>query len=199
MSDTKKAYLHATKHPCTENAMNMNVLRRWFGTNEFEMCTDPKVADVIVVSTCGFSKEQEDYEIETIRRLGEEKKEGCELIVLGCLPKINKERLEKVFHGETVPTEDISRFDTILELPSKITEFENNYVSAQEYSTDPKISLFFRSRRFFEKLEWLPLIKVPRVLYTVPSEKWVVCPMCNGMYRQLLILCHKACPRQIQK
>lgn len=172
MSNTKKAYLHGTKHPCTENAMNMNVLRRWFGTNEFEMITDPKIADVIVVSTCGFSKEQEDYEIETIRQLGVDKKEGCELIVLGCLPQINKERLQEVFQGNTVPTDDISGFDDILNLPAKISEFENHYVSAEEYSTDPKISFFFRARRFFEKLECLPLIKVPKILYTVPSEKW---------------------------
>ncbi len=183
MTEIKKAYLHATKHPCTENAMNMNVLRRWFGSNEIVMVENPKVADVIIVSTCGFSKSQEDYEIETIRRLGEEKKDGCELIVLGCLPKINKERLQKVFQGETVPTEDITKFDKLLDLPHKTTEFDNHYVSANEYATDPRISFFFRARRFFERYEWLPLVKVPKVLYTVPSEKWwcVRCAMgCTG-------------------
>jgi MiaB/RimO family radical SAM methylthiotransferase len=183
MSNTKKAFLHGTKHPCTENAMNMNVLRRWFGTNEWELIDDPRSADVIIISTCGFSKEQEDYEIEKIRQLGEIKKDGCELIVLGCLPKINQERLHEVFQGATVPTEDISKFDSLLPLPHKISEFDNHYVSAEEYSTDPKISFFFRARRFFEKIEFLPLVKVPRVLYTVPSEKWwcVRCAMgCTG-------------------
>jgi len=179
----KKAYLHATKHPCTENAMNMNVLRRWFGGNDVAMTDDPTAADVIVVSTCGFSQEQEDYEIETIRRLGQTKKDGCELIVLGCLPKINKDRLLQVFQGATVPTEDITKFDDLLGLPHKTTEYDNHFVSAAEYATDPKISFFFRARRFFERWSFLPLVRVPKVLFTVPSEKWwcVRCAMgCTG-------------------
>ncbi len=172
MTELKKAYLHPTKHPCTENAMNMNLLGRWFGGNEWSVVETPEEANVIVVSTCGFSKEQEDYEIECIRSLGERKAEGCELIVLGCLPKINKERLQTVFHGRTVPTDNIEKFDEYLSLPKKTTDFDNHYVSASEYKTDPDISRFFRARAFFERWEWLPLIKVPRVLYTVPSEKW---------------------------
>ena len=148
----KKAYLHATKHPCTENAMNMNVLKRWFGTNEWEMVEDPKTADVIIVSTCGFSKSQEDYEIETIRRLGQEKKNGCELIVLGCLPKINKERLQKVFQGETVPTEDITKFDTLLNLPHKTTEFDNHYVSADEYTNRSAHLILLSGKKIFREV-----------------------------------------------
>ncbi|MBI4858961.1 MAG: radical SAM protein [Candidatus Riflebacteria bacterium] len=179
----KKAYLHATKHPCTENAMNLNLLRRWFGGNEWGVVDDPAEADVIVVSTCGFSKEQEDYEIEAIRRLGETKKAGCQLVVLGCLPRINKERLKTVFDGATVPTESVERFDDLLALPRKTGEFDNHTVSRHEYNTDPKIRRYFNARRLIERLEWLPFVRVPRVLYTVPSERWwcVRCAMgCTG-------------------
>ncbi|PKK90325.1 MAG: hypothetical protein CVV64_10180 [Candidatus Wallbacteria bacterium HGW-Wallbacteria-1] len=180
----KKAYLHATKHPCTENAMNLNLLRRWFGGNDWEMTSDPSNADVIVVSTCGFSREQEDYEIGVIAKLGKIRKPDARLVVLGCLPKINRERLEGVFRGDTVPTDKIEKMDEILDLPKKTWEFENHTVSREEYSTDPRISRFFNIRRKLEILgDSLPFINVPPVLFTVPSERWwcVRCAMgCTG-------------------
>ena len=168
----KKVYLHATKHPCTENAMNLNLLRRWYSANDWEVTKEPSEADIIVVSTCGFSSEQEDYEIATIKKLGEIKKAGCELIVAGCLPQINKDRLKSVFEGRTVPTSNIEKFDEIMNFPKKMNEFENHFVSQEDYDTDPRIRMFFRARKLFERFEFLPFVKVPRILYTVPSEKW---------------------------
>ena len=179
----KRFHLQAATHPCTENAMNMNLLRRWFVGNEWESVDEPAQADVIIVATCGFSQEQEDYEIELIDRLGKEKKDDCQLIVLGCLPRINKERLDSVFNGATVKTDSVAKFDDLLKLDKKTRDFHNHLVSHAEYATDRKMSMYFRIRRFFERLEWLPFIKVPRVFYTVPSEKWwcVRCAMgCTG-------------------
>ena len=176
-------HLQAAKHPCTENAMNMNLLRRWFDGNDWGSTDDVSQADVIIVATCGFSQEQEDYEIHLIKELGKQKKEGCRLIVLGCLPRINKERLDTVFQGDTVKTDSIGKFDELLKLDHKTDEFHNHKVSFAEYSTDKKMSLFFRARRFFERMSWVPFIDVPRVFFTVPSEKWwcVRCSMgCTG-------------------
>jgi len=169
---TKKAYIHSTKHPCTENAMNMNAIKRWYSANGWEICSSHLDADVIIVSTCGFSKEQEDYEIGVIEKMGREKKAGCELVVAGCLPDINKERLKSVFNGRSVPTSNIAKFDEIMNFENKIVNFENHFVSEREYDTDPKISRFFRARKWFEKLSFLPFVRVPKILFTVPSEKW---------------------------
>lgn len=168
----KKAYLHSTKHPCTENAMNLNQLKRWFSGNDWEVTRKPSDADVIIVSTCGFSREQEDYEIDTIAKLGKIRKPGCELVVLGCLPEINRERLKQVFDGPIVPTASLDRFDQILDLPRSINTFDNHTVSGEEYDSDPRISFFVKARHWFERHRWLPFVKVPKILYTVPSEKW---------------------------
>lgn len=180
----KTVYFHSTRHPCTENAMNLNVLKRCSEANEWVVTKDPDQADVIVVSTCGFSLEQEEYELETIRKMGLRKKPGCELIVAGCLPEISKEKLQAVFNGPTVPTDDISRFDQLMGFEKSVAEFDNHHVSEAEYDADPRIHRFFRARRLCEKLgQWLPGIRVPRVLWTVPSEKWwcVRCAMgCTG-------------------
>lgn len=180
---TKKAYLHSTRHPCTENAMNLNKLKRWFSGNEWEVTRKPSEADVIVVSTCGFSKEQEDYEIDTIAKLGQIRKPGCELVVMGCLPEINRERLKQVFNGPTVPTASLDRFDEILDLPRSIASFDSHTISGDEYDSDPRISFFVRTRKWFERHSWIPFLRVPKILYTVPSEKWfcIRCAMgCTG-------------------
>ncbi len=169
---SKKAYVHSTKHPCTENAMNMNAIKRWYAANGWEITAEPAEADIIIVSTCGFSKEQEDYEIGVIEKFGREKKDGCELIVTGCLPAINKERLQSVFQGRTVPTSKLENFNDIMNFTSKIESYETHFVTENEYNTDPKISRFFRARKFFEKFSFLPFVSVPKILYTVPSEKW---------------------------
>jgi MiaB/RimO family radical SAM methylthiotransferase len=183
----KKAYLHATRHPCTENAMNLNLIRRWFEANSLEITKNPEQADIIIVSTCGFSQSQEDYEIDIIKEMGLKKKEGARLIVLGCLPKINKKRLEQVFSGPVVPTESVENIENIISLPQKINNFDNNIISWNEYNIDPRLSRFYRTRQFFESLEDMPFagrfFKVPRVFLTMPSDKWwcVRCAMgCTG-------------------
>lgn len=168
----KKVYIHSTKHPCTENAMNINAIKRWYSSNGWEVISAPAEADIIIVSTCGFSKEQEEYEISVIEKFGREKKDGCELIVTGCLPDINKRRLQEVFTGRSVPTSKISKFNEIMNFDTKIESVENHFVTEREYDTDPKINIFFRARKWFEKFSFLPLIKVPKILFTVPSEKW---------------------------
>lgn len=195
----KKAYLHATKHPCTENAMNLNLIKRWFKKNDMEITLVPQEADIIIVSTCGFSKSQEDYEIETIKELGLKKNKECQFIVMGCLPKINKKRLSQVFNGPVVPTESVEQIENIISLPKSIRDLDNNIISMDEYNVDPKLSKFFKTRAFFEKVEnskllkktpflkKIPIIKgflkVPKVFLTMPSASWwcVRCAMgCTG-------------------
>jgi len=168
----KKAYLHSTLHPCTENAMNLNLLKRWFGSNDWEVTKDATDADFIVFSTCGFVESHEKYELDRIKDIGDNKKDGAELVVLGCLPEIGQKKLETVFNGRTVRTTSLETFDEILPLPIKTTDFHNNLISEDEFDSDPHIHRYFKARKFFERLEWLPFVKVPRVFYTMPSERW---------------------------
>jgi len=171
-SPMKRFHLHAATHPCTENAMNLNLLRRWFQGNGWLDETDPTRADVVVVCTCGFSQAQEDEEIGLIERLEATKRPDAERVVLGCLPRINARRHARVFTGHSVITDRVGDFDDLFALPKPIAEFHNHFVSHDEYATDPKMSRFFRFRRFCERFDWLPLVRVPRVFLTVPSERW---------------------------
>ena len=168
----KFAYFHSTNHPCTENAMNVNMLKRWYLANGWAVTQDPKDADCIIVSTCGFSKSEESKELADIRSYSELKKDECEIILTGCLALIAKDKLNDVFTGKNVRIQNMSEFNEIMNFSKKIEEFDNHYISEEEYNTDPLIHRLFKARKLFEKLSFIPGIKVPRTLLTVPSEKW---------------------------
>jgi MiaB/RimO family radical SAM methylthiotransferase len=177
----KKVYVGVTQHPCTENAMNSNLLKRWFAANGWEVTTRANEADIVIVSTCGFSKEQEDYEIGEIRRRTAEKKAGAELIVVGCLPDINRERLRREFNGVCISTKDILKFNEHMDFSVKLEDLDNNFVSADEYEANPKIAFWVKARMAFEK--WhkrFPLIRVPKVLFTTPSPSWFCIRCASG-------------------
>ncbi len=172
-SAAKKVYVGVTQHPCTENAMNSNLLKRWFEANGWEVTRRSSEADIVIVSTCGFSRSQEDYEIDEIRKKTADKKPGAELIVVGCLPEINRERLRKEFNGVCISTKDIMKFNEHLNLPKRLEELDNHFVSSEEYEANPHIAFWVKARMELER--WnkkVPFIKVPRVLFTTPSTSW---------------------------
>ncbi|MBF0544653.1 MAG: radical SAM protein [Candidatus Riflebacteria bacterium] len=169
----KKVYVGVTQHPCTENAMNSNLLKRWFEANGWSITKKAGEADIVIISTCGFNKSSEDYEIEEIRKKTSEKKPSAELIVVGCLPEINRERLRKEFNGVCISTKDIMKFNEHMNFPKKLEEFDNNFISAEEYDANPRIAFWVKARAAFEKwAKRFSFIKVPQILLTTPSPSW---------------------------
>ena len=68
-----------------------------FKKEKFEIVTDPKQADIIVVNTCGFIQSAKEEAINTILEMAEYKQNGnCKyLIVIGCLVQRYKKDLQK--------------------------------------------------------------------------------------------------------
>lgn len=65
-------------------------------------------ADVIVLITCAYTRRAEDLAIDMVERFSRKKNQ---LIVSGCLPAINPQRLAKVFSGITLPTHSLGKID----------------------------------------------------------------------------------------
>ncbi|HEY9072124.1 MAG TPA: radical SAM protein [Candidatus Ozemobacteraceae bacterium] len=169
----KKVYVGVTQHPCTENAMNSNLLKRWFATNGWEVTRDAGEADIVIISTCGFNKSSEDYEIDEIRAKTAAKKQDAELIVVGCLPEINRERLRREFNGVCISTKEIMKFNEHMNFPVRLEQLDNNFISTDEYEANPHVAFWVKARAAFERAhQRLPFIPVPRVLFTTPSPTW---------------------------
>ena len=80
---------------CPKNLVDAEVMLGVLSKQEYEITTDEKDADVIIVNTCSFIKEAKQESIDAILDLAERKRDGrCHtLIVSGCLPQRYQEEL----------------------------------------------------------------------------------------------------------
>lgn len=99
-----------TNADCTRRRLDASLLKEFFSINGWELARTPRSAELIVVVTCSYTEQSEDMAIEMVRRFGAGEKT---LIVAGCLPAINPERLEEIFSGATLPTHSIDTIDTL--------------------------------------------------------------------------------------
>ncbi len=56
-------------------------------------------ADIILVNTCAFMKNAEDRAVHSIQRILNSKRKNQEVVVFGCLPDINLQRLQEINTG----------------------------------------------------------------------------------------------------
>jgi len=95
---------------CTRRALDATRFTRYFIANGFERAARPDRADYILYITCAARKIEEDVSIRRIREL--DRYNGA-LIVGGCLPGINRERLREVFNGPAFTPADEDALDRI--------------------------------------------------------------------------------------
>ncbi len=98
---------------CSKNQVDSEVMLGSLAANGFELTAEPKVADVIIINTCGFIEEAKQESINAIIEYGALKKTGaCKaLIAAGCLAqRYQGELLEELPELDgVVGTGDIDR------------------------------------------------------------------------------------------
>lgn len=109
---------------CNRRELELEQVKHFFEGNGNEVSNEDfetdKSADVIILSTCGFTQAAEDFGLKTLKRIENEKKPGCQVIVGGCLPKINPEVLMgyKLFDPRSY-----EKLDEYFEFPKKFNDF----------------------------------------------------------------------------
>ncbi|MBP1751302.1 MAG: rimO [Geobacteraceae bacterium] len=80
---------------CPKNLVDAEVMLGFLNREGYEITTDEKEADIIIVNTCSFIKEAKQESIDAILDLADRKHDGrCKLlIVTGCLPQRYQEEL----------------------------------------------------------------------------------------------------------
>ena len=83
---------------CSKNLIDTEMMIGLFKNNNFTIVNDPKIADIIVINTCGFIESAKQEAINTILEMAEYKKTGrCKiLIATGCLVERYKDDLIKL-------------------------------------------------------------------------------------------------------
>jgi MiaB/RimO family radical SAM methylthiotransferase len=83
---------------------------------------DP-TADLIILTTCGFTKAIEDGDFTALDLIKKNKKPTAKVILAGCLVKINPERVAKEFDGPTFDAHSYEKINDIINLKIPLQEF----------------------------------------------------------------------------
>ncbi|WP_181592593.1 radical SAM protein [Paenibacillus sp. YN15] len=109
---------------CYRRRLELEQVRNYFEGNGYDLVqedfeVDPS-ADVIFLSTCGFTQAAEDFGLRTLERIEQNRRRDCTLIVGGCLPKINPDSLASY---STVDPRNYNRLDHFFQMDIPFQEF----------------------------------------------------------------------------
>ena len=97
LSTSTKEKVSLVSLGCPKNLVDAEVMLGYLAKDRYEVTTDEREADIIIVNTCSFIKEAKQESIDTILDLADRKHDArCRLlIVTGCLPQRYQEELVK--------------------------------------------------------------------------------------------------------
>lgn len=112
---------------CSRRSLEIEQLKIFLQGNGFTLVgddwnVDPD-ADLILLSTCGFTKAAEDFGFETLHRVQATKKPGARVIFGGCIPEINPGRVSQEYSGPTFSPQSYSQLNEILGAKRRFEEF----------------------------------------------------------------------------
>lgn len=105
----KKFFIY-TNWTCIRRKLDAKKIANYLEVNKQEVVNDPKKADIIIYVTCSTFNQRTEQAISQIEEL---KKYDAELIVAGCVPGMDPDRLAEVFNGRTLVTKEIDKIDDL--------------------------------------------------------------------------------------
>lgn len=150
---------------CSRRSLELEQVKNFLVGNGFSLSSsdwlvDPD-ADLVLLSTCGFTKAAEDFGFETLRRIQETKKPEARIVVGGCIPKINPDRVSREFDGPTFSPQSYSQLNEILGAKRRFEEFrrpntfENSNVPALIQDARKAIDILKTFDGSFSGLEYI--------------------------------------------
>jgi ribosomal protein S12 methylthiotransferase len=174
----KKQKVSMVSLGCPKNLVDAEVMLGVLARQEYEITTDEREADVIIVNTCSFIKEAKQESIDAILDLAERKHDArCHtLIVSGCLPQRYQEELAKelpevdIFIG----TGDYPRIAEILAEKSGTSE-QLRYIGDPDFIYDETLP------RLNSSPSWYSYLKIGEGCSNCCS--YCIIPKLRGAYR----------------
>ena len=178
LSESVKQKVSMVSLGCPKNLVDAEVMLGVLSRQEYEITTNEKDADVIIVNTCSFIKEAKQESIDAILDLAERKHDGrCHtLIVSGCLPQRYQDELAKelpevdIFIG----TGDYPRIAEILAEKAGTTE-QLRYIGDPDYIYDENLP------RLNSSPGWYSYLKIGEGCSNCCS--YCIIPKLRGAYR----------------
>jgi len=174
----KKQKVSMVSLGCPKNLVDAEVMLGVLAKQDYEITTDEREADIIIVNTCAFIKEAKQESIDAILDLAERKQDGrCQtLIVSGCLPQRYQEELAQelpevdIFIG----TGDYPRIAEILAEKAG-SEDQLRYIGDPDYIYDESLP------RLNSSPGWYSYLKIGEGCSNCCS--YCIIPQLRGAYR----------------
>lgn len=178
MDINKKQKVSMVSLGCPKNLVDAEVMLGVLAKQDYEITTDEREADIIIVNTCAFIKEAKQESIDAILDLAERKQDGrCQtLIVSGCLPQRYQEELAQelpevdIFIG----TGDYPRIAEILAEKAG-SEDQLRYIGDPDYIYDESLP------RLNSSPGWYSYLKIGEGCSNCCS--YCIIPQLRGAYR----------------
>jgi tRNA A37 methylthiotransferase MiaB len=153
----RSVYLKYTEGCCWRRVIDLKLLEEYFTANGCVLVDSPENADIVCLETCAFVKRTEDIAVREIDALGP-RKPGGKVIVCGCLPGINPERMREHFNGDAINTADLEDFNRLFpEFEHKLSlSCDTNRLFHQEKARSARITLMALLRFVIANLNFSP-------------------------------------------
>ena len=127
----------AFAHGCPRSEAEVSLLSAYFLANGFELSDKIVDADLVLVATCGFDACAEHTSFKLIHSALEKTRQGSQVVVIGCLPGINRERLIETFGNRVVlmPPYSMDGLDDIANCGVSFSSFTKDHVDSKCFVT----------------------------------------------------------------
>lgn len=121
-----KICLVSVEKECKSNSAFSSQLIRYFIENKCAVIKDICEADIIVVNTCGFNKDHEDFTIHILKHVVRTCRKGAKVISVGCLNKINREIVNQTSQNIEI-INNFSDLDLLINADKPFNYVDNYY------------------------------------------------------------------------
>lgn len=92
---------------CEKRLLDSRKIHNYLSINGHEIMTKPEDAEIIILIVCAASNIDTEKALDKIKSF--QKNYNAELIVGGCIPAIDSDKLAEIFNGRTIVTKDLNR------------------------------------------------------------------------------------------
>ena len=142
--------------PCWKRLLDANKIKDYLLKNGYNIVDKPDYADTIIVVTCAFIAYTTNF---ALKKISDFKQYNAETIVAGCLPDINKEKLAKIFNGETLKTKELDEKIEVLFPPKKNIRYKEMDDANFLYKEPKQVGFFDYIKQILYKSKFLKKIK----------------------------------------
>lgn len=135
----KKFFICSTS-ACVERMLDCEKIYAFLMKNNWQPVRKVSKADLVIISTCSFGEYEDDCSIRLIKHYSKKKAKSAQMIIAGCLPIINSEKLKGLDDFLTLSPTNLNKLDKIMKAEIAFDDVgEPNRIFATDVSYKPSL------------------------------------------------------------